>query len=437
MNTAIVFSILLIVLAALLSLAFSSLTYALRDFSRPKLTEALQKINRGEWAERTVDRSGELIFVTAIARLFANMLVFVGALHTLRVGGIENDWARYGLAAIIASVITMFVSVAIPHAVAEHAAEPLIAHSVRFLHGLRLALLPLMRVLYGADRLVRNLARGATEAGQEQLEQQIEQEILSVVEEGEKEGVVDEQEREMIASVIEFGDATVYDAMTARQEIIGLPVTAKLEQVKALFEESGHSRLPVYEGTLDKIVGVLYARDLIRLLGEPAERFEMRSAMRLAFVVPQTKPLRDLLNDFRTHKVHIAIILDEYGGTAGLITIEDVLKELVGQVGDEHEPSEPSLIKRLDDKIVEADARIFIEQLNRLLGLSIPEDAGYETLGGYVSTTMGRIPEVGASFEQNGARYTILDVEPQKVNRVKIEILTPAPEHAEPARTGA
>src|SRR5262249_8947244 len=158
---------------------------------RAKLTEQLQKLGMGDWAQRTIEQSGELIFVTAIARLFANMLVFVGALHTLRICGVENDWARYGLAAIIASIVTMFVAVASPHALAEHAGEPLIAHSVRFLHALRLALLPLTRVLYGADRLVRNLARGAAEQGPQQLEQQIEQEILSVVEEGEKEGVVD------------------------------------------------------------------------------------------------------------------------------------------------------------------------------------------------------------------------------------------------------
>jgi CBS domain containing-hemolysin-like protein len=363
--------------------------------------------------------------------------VFIGILHALHIWGLANDWVRYAVGGLIASIITMFVSVAIPHAVAEHAAEPLIAHSVRFLHALRISLLPATRVLYGADRLVRRIARGGAggaEAQQEKLEEEIEQEILSVVEEGEKEGVVDEQEREMITSVIEFGDSTVADAMTARPDIIGLPVSARLEQVKAVFEESGHSRLPVYEGTLDKILGVLYARDLIKCLGEPGDCFATRTMMRAPFVVPETKPLRDLLNDFRAHKVHIAIVLDEYGGTAGLITIEDVLKELVGQVGDEHEPSEPSMIKRLDDKIVEADARIFIEQLNRLLGLSIPEDAGYETLGGFVSTTLGRIPDPGASFEHNAVRYTIIDAEPQKVNRVKIEILAPKPEHAEPAR---
>ena len=427
MKLAIVFSILLVVLSAALSLLFSSLTYSLRNFARSRLSEHLHKLEMHEWFESTVERAGELIFVTATARLFANLFVFIGVLQTLNLLGVDRDWARYGVAVVITSLITLFVSVAIPHALAEHVGEALIAYSVRFLHAMRIALLPMTAVMHAVDRLVGRIAGQPDEAVRtEQLEQQIEQEILSVVEEGQKEGVVDPQEREMIESVIQFRDTTVAEAMTARPDIIGLPVNAWLAQVKSILQESGHSRIPVYEGTIDKIVGVLYARDLIRHLGEPSERFEVRTAMRPAFVVPETKPIRDVLQDFRKQKVHIAIVLDEYGGTAGLITIEDVLKELVGELSDEHEPSEPSLLKRMDDKVAEADARIFIEQLNRLLSLNIPEDAGYETLGGFVSTTMGRIPQVGTTFEYNGARYTILDAEPQRVNKVKIEILPPA-----------
>jgi CBS domain containing-hemolysin-like protein len=334
----------------------------------------------------------------------------------------------YLLAAAFTSIITLFVSVAIPHALAEHMGEALIAHCVRVLHALRVALLPFTRVMHAVDRLVRNLAgRPEGEALSEHREEQIEQEIVSAVEEGEKEGVVDEHEREMIESVMEFVDTTAGQVMTARPDIMGVPVGARLEQVKSVFEESGHSRLPVYEGTLDKIVGVLYSRDLIKLLGQPAESFEVRTLMRAPVFVPETKPLRDLLDDFRKHKVHIAIVLDEYGGTGGLITIEDIFKELIGEVSDEHEPSEPSLIKRVDDKVIEADARILIEQLNRVLGLDIPEDAGYETLGGFVSTTLGRVPDPGSSFDFHGTRFTVIDAEPQRVNRVKIERLAPRP----------
>jgi putative hemolysin len=426
--TPVLISILVVLLAATVSLLFSSLTYSLRDYSRSKLADRLRDLGMHDWYERTVDRTSDLIFVTAFGRLFANLFVFIGVLHaTYVIMGPGREWTRYGIAVLITSIITLFCSVAIPHALAEHVGEGLIAHSARFLHGLRLTLRPVTKVMHWVDRLVCNLAGRPDDDDGSQLEHQIEQEILSAVEEGEKEGVVDVQEREMIQSVIEFGDITVADAMTARPDIMGVPFGAQLDQVKSIFEESGHSRLPVFEGSLDKIVGVLYARDLIRLLGEPADAFNVKLAMRAPVYVPQTKPLRDLLNDFRQHKVHIAIVLDEYGGTAGLVTIEDVFAELIGELSDEHAPSEPSMIKRIDERIAEADARIYIEQINRVLNLDIPEDAGYETLGGFVSTTVGRIPDPGISFERNGVRYTIVDAEPQRVNRVRIEQLAPAP----------
>ena len=295
-----------------------------------------------------------------------------------------------------------------------------------FLHFSRAVLLPLTTLMNWIDRLVGRISSASRGEDPVVQEEDIAQEIVSAVEEAQKEGVVDETEREMIESVIEFRDTNVGQIMTSRPDIMGLESSATLDEVKHALDESGHSRLPVYEGTLDRIVGILYARDLLKHLGEPPEKFDIRSAMRPAFYVPKTKELRDLLSDFRLQKVHLAIVLDEYGGTAGLVTIEDVLEELVGEISDEHEPAEPPMFKRLSDNAAEADARIYLEELNRLLGLNLPEDQGYDTLGGFVSTTLGSIPKKGHSFIDGAARFTILDAEPQKVNRVKIEIL-PAP----------
>jgi magnesium and cobalt transporter len=217
-----------------------------------------------------------------------------------------------------------------------------------------------------------------------------------------------------------------------------LEISATLPEIKQTIETSGHSRIPVYDGTLDHIVGVLYARDLLKHLGESAEQFDIRSAMRAAIFVPETKPLRDLLRDFKLQKVHIAIVLDEYGGTAGLVTIEDILEELVGEISDEHEPAEPAMLRRVDRGTFEADARLYIDELNRQCGLSLPEDAGYDTLGGFLSTAMGRIPQKGQTLESGGVRYTVLDAEPQRVKRVKIELLAQAtaPEQSASASPG-
>jgi putative hemolysin len=421
--TAVYLSIAGLTLASALSLVFSTLTYSLREFSRPRLIEQLER--RGCSKERVdaiLDRIGDYVFVTAILRLLSNILILIAVLHLLNLAGF-GEGARYLLAVLVAGIISLFFSVAIPHALATHAAERLTASSVGFLNGARVALLPATKLMHAIDNVVARAVGVSPEPPHEQIEQEIEQELLSVVEEGAKEGVVDPEEREMIESVIQFRNTSVGQSMTARRDVIALPIGAGLDQVKNVVEESGHSRIPVYEGNLDHIVGVLYARDLLKHLGEPPERFDIRSAMRPAFFVPATKPLRDLLHDFRVQKVHIAIVLDEYGGTAGLVTIEDVLEELVGEISDEHEPGEPAMLRRINDHTVEVDARMYVDQINRVLDLDLPEDAGYETIGGFVSNTLGRIPQAGTTFDHGRARYTILEAEPQRVKRVRIELL--------------
>lgn len=407
--------------ASALTLLFSTLTYALRDFSRAKLTDALERAGRGHWVDTFVNRTNDLIFSTAVGRLFCNLLILIFILE-LAHNPAWPRWADYAVAVASTGLIAMFCSVAIPHALARHAGEGILAGHARFLMLWRAALSPITYIMNATDGLVQRLA-GARHVDQDEEKAELEQEILSVVEEGEKEGVVDEAEKEMITSVIEFRDTTVGQIMTARPEIFALPIEATLGQVKRALEESGHSRLPVHEGSLDKIVGVLYARDLLRHLGLPADKFDIRTAMRQPLYVPKTKNLRDLLADFKAQKIHIAIVLDEYGGTAGLVTIEDVVEELVGDISDEHEPHEPAMLKRLSETAAEVDARMYVDELNRIMGLNLPEDAGYDTLGGFLTTTIGQIPTMGTVFEHGAVRYTVLDAEPQKVNRVRLELI--------------
>jgi CBS domain containing-hemolysin-like protein len=411
-----------VIVSAIGSLVFSTLTYSLREVSRVRLGEHLERRGWQRLLEPTMHHLPDLVFVTAVGRMVCNTSILLSVLlfcdEVMPFGA-----RRYVTTAIIAVVITMFSSIAIPNALTRHAGDAVVAASVRPLQILRLVLSPLTKLMHFIDRVIGRSVADGERSEPQKMEHEIQQEILSVVEEGEKEGVVDEEEREMIESVIEFRDTTAGQIMTPRPEIVALELNSTLPHVKETLEESGHSRLPVFDGTLDHIVGILYARDLLKHLGLPASQFNIRSAMRAPFYVPETKPLRDLLHDFRLQKVHIAIVLDEYGGTAGLITIEDILEELVGDISDEHEPVEPAMFKRLDDQSAEVDARIYIDELNRLMGLSLPEDAGYDTLSGYVSTSLGRIPEAGAIFEQNGVKFTVLDAEPQKVNRVKIEVL--------------
>lgn len=418
-----------VVLASLLSLFFSSITYSLRDYSHTRFAEFLGRRDADRWFEPVTEHTPDLIFITAIFRQFSNILVWVLVFASFEQTSYSAVF-RYTMTILVAGVIAVFLAVTLPHAAARYAAAELVGFFAPVLHVLRLVFSPLTKLMHGTDDFVRR-ALGVSE---NETEAQIDNEILSAVEEGEKEGFVDEQEREIIESVIEFRDTTASHIMTPRQDIAALPIHATLEQVKNCIEQSRHSRIPVYEQNLDHIAGILHARDLIKLLGQADPPFSIGPIMRPAIYVPETKPLSDLLSEFRHQKVQVAVILDEYGSTAGIVTLEDVLEELVGEIADEHENDEPTMLKKIDEKTVDADARIRIEDVNRLVGLNLPEDAGYETLGGFLSTSLARIPDTGTIYEHDKVRYTVLDAEPQRINRVKIELLSqPAPQHAQRA----
>ncbi|HEX2971963.1 MAG TPA: hemolysin family protein, partial [Tepidisphaeraceae bacterium] len=383
-----------------------------------RLEDYLVSYKRSDWLEYTIEHRLDLIYVTAVGRLLANLfflLLPLAILHDTQ----NSRWIEYTAAMFIASILGLVFSVTLPTALAQYAGEPIVALCVRFLHVIRIVFFPLTKLMHAVDSLVRQAAGARAEPEPEQVEK----DILSAVEEGEKEGIVGTEEREIIESVIEFHDTQAAQTMTARPEIVAVEVGATLDEIKQTFEESGHSRLPVYDGTLDHIVGVLYARDLLKYLGLHPNEFNIHDVIRPAVFVPEIKPLRDLLHEFRQQKVHIAIVLDEYGGTAGLVTIEDILEELVGEITDEHEPQGPAMLKKLSPTTFEADARVYIDEINRQLGLNLPEDQGYDTIGGFVSTTLGRIPQTGTTFEHGSARFTVLDAEPQRVKHLRIEML--------------
>ena len=408
---------------------FSTLSYALRDFSRSRLSERLDRYGRGgpaalDWVS---DHVRDLTFVTAVARMTANLLMYVCVLRLTAFTG-DRMLVQDALSVLVAGVVTLFVSVAVPHAAARYAGETFIALFLPVLRFTRVALLPVTQVSHGVDALFRR-ASGGVESDPSVLNEEIGEEILSVVDQGQKEGVVDPHERAMIESVIRFRETSAGQIMTPRTEMVTIELPATLLEVRQTVETSGHSRIPVFERSLDGgIVGVLYARDLLPYVGQPTDGsaggpppFDLRRTVRPAFFVPETKPLRDLLQDFRLRKVHLAIILDEYGGTAGLVTIEDILEELVGDIRDEHEPVEPAQIQRVDDHTWEADARAYVDDLNAAVGLNLPDDAGFDTLGGFVTTSLSRIPAAGTAFERAGVRYLVLAAEPQRVTRVRIE----------------
>jgi putative hemolysin len=413
-----------LILGAVGTLIFSTLTYALRDISRPRLSDFLTRHGRQQLFEPTVAHLPELVFATAVLRLTSNTLIALSSVWVCQ-KTISGFWLRDAAIFLLASIVCLIFSVTVPLAISKYGGNEIVGASVGALNLMRIALTPLNWVMRLSDAFVRSAAGANAAPEEDEIAQQVEDDILSAVEEGTERGVVDEQEREMIESVIQFHDSAVAEVMTERAQIVAIPVEANFEEVRLAFKQGGHSRMPVFEQNLDHVIGILHARDLLVQGNGPAKPFELRTLVRPAFFIAETAPLGDVLREMRQRSAHLAVVLDEYGGTAGLVTFENILAAIVG--GSSDAPAVDSkLFRRIDDKTVEADARIEIAEFNRLSGLHLSDEDGYATLGGFVLATLGQIPEKNTVLEHNGLRLTVLDAEPQRINRVRVEQLAPA-----------
>lgn len=256
------------------------------------------------------------------------------------------------------------------------------------------------------------------------------EDVKAMAEIGEAHGTLAEDERELIESIVDFGDTTVREIMVSRLDIQALPVTATLEEALGLIRESGFSRLPLYAGHLDSILGLIYAKDLLPYLNhaDPSRVLDWTSLMREPMFVPQGKNLDDLLKEFQARKMHMAIIVDEYGGTAGLITMEDLLEEIVGDIRDEHDEHEEELHVQVDSETYVCDARIDLDDLNDLLGLTLDtETFEFETLGGLILHETGAIPNPGDELVYPPLSLRVETVDNQRIGKVRVQFQSNVP----------
>jgi CBS domain containing-hemolysin-like protein len=237
---------------------------------------------------------------------------------------------------------------------------------------------------------------------------------------------LEEDERDMITSVIELGEQPVREVMVPRIDIVAAPATSTVRDVVDRIVDSGHSRIPIYDSTIDNITGVVYAKDLLRFLRDGSQTAPVQPLAREASFVPETKKVDDLLHEMQQTRVHIAIVVDEYGGTAGLITIEDLIEEIVGEIRDEYDVEE-SMIEEVSDREALFDARVSIRDVNDTLDLEL-EDEDFDTLGGLLYHELGKVPNVGDEVRVDGAIVTVLSTTGRRVRKVRVtKILPPEP----------
>jgi putative hemolysin len=247
------------------------------------------------------------------------------------------------------------------------------------------------------------------------------EEIEFLIDLGGREGVLDDVKKQLLTSVLEFADILVKEIMVPRTRMTGIEKTSSFEEVMAIIGESEHSRIPVYDDSIDNIVGLLYVKDIARELqkGLSAESFDIEKFLKPAFFVPELMKISRLLREFQKRKIHMAVVVDEFGGTSGLVTLEDVVEEIVGEIQDEYDMEEKS-VKALPDGRLLADGTASLRDLEEALDVEFPEDGDYETLGGFLTAVSGRVPATGSIVVWNGLTFTIRAADERHVSKVEI-----------------
>lgn len=253
-----------------------------------------------------------------------------------------------------------------------------------------------------------------------------EEEIRHMVDVAEEEEEIEEEERELIHSVFEFGDTVVREVMVPRPDMVTARADASLGEVLDVILRAGYSRIPIYEGDNDNITGVLYAKDLLKRMHEAKGEGKVSSLARAPLFVPEQKKVSELLREMQQQRVHMAIVIDEYGGTAGLVTIEDVIEEIVGEIVDEYDQEEP-LVEPVDEYTIRVDAKLPIDDVNELLDVELPHEE-WDTVGGLVFGLTGRVPTPGETVRYDSLEFTTERVAGRRIQKVVIRKVTVAPE---------
>lgn len=398
------------------------LSWALRTYSRSRLEEICEArgmparaelINQND--ERT-ERAAEAL-ATLTGLLLAALL---GVLVGLRVPSWAVE-AVIGIALVIAAIGQIGAGIT-----GRVFAEEVLALVWPFTAALRWSMVPLTSVIRGIESIA-NQHTSRSPAGPRPASVEVEFEPERDESHQDREPELSEATREMMERAIELSRRDVHELMTPRALLHALPITSTAAEAATAFARSGFSRIPLYADSHDDIVGVLYAKDLYACMlssaSDPSPVINLRKLIRPPLYVPESKNAIELLTEFQTLHIQIAIVLDEHGGVAGLITLEDLLEELVGEIVDEHDkPSPEEPFKRLDESLYEVDATLPIEDLNERLHLRLPTDEDFSTVGGLAFSTLGHLPVPGATFRRLGVEFTVLRVEGRSIRRMRVDL---------------
>ncbi len=420
----------IIIVLVLLNGIFSATEIALVTIRRSRLQQLIDEGNDGAIrVQRLKENPGRFLAVIQIGINFLGFLASAFAAVSL-VSGVEAWLAAFGpfqgvaggiaLIAVtgLLTIFTIIFGELVPKQIGLAHAEGVAMATGRFIDVLGTILGPLVGFLTWTTRQISRLFN-AEVAADERISAD---ELRLIIERGGEQGILEAEEEQMIHAVIELGDQRIHEVMVPRIAMITLAASASMDEAIDRVVNEGHSRIPVYEETIDEIIGILYAKDLLPILKRPAaERPALRSLLRPPVFVPESMSVDDLLHEFQRRKVHLAIVLDEYGGTAGLVTIEDLLEEIVGEIQDEYDEEEPLVVPLSDDE-ARIDGRAAIDDLTELFDIELGlEDADeYDTVGGLVYHRIGGVPKPGDQVLVDGLTLTVETTDGRRVGKVLV-----------------
>lgn len=321
------------------------------------------------------------------------------------------------LLVIVGASVTLMLGDLVPEAIGSAYADSIARVARGPIHALILLLSPLTTLLVLISKFISNIF------GSGQLVNYVtEEEIMTLVNAGHSGGSIEVEEKDMIYSVLQLDQTTARELMTPRMDIVALDVSNKVADALSAFVESGFSRIPIYEESIDNVIGLLYAKDILSLLRDKTslETKSVRDLTRPSYFVPETKRADALLKELQARNVHLAVVVDEYGGTSGLVTIENLIEEIVGDIRDEYDLDEEEDYSEVGDGVYLIDASMDLDDLNDLLDCAIDtEDA--DTLGGYIFLTLGRVPQVDETIETDILSMTVQSIDGRRIRKVKVE----------------
>jgi CBS domain containing-hemolysin-like protein len=410
------------VVLGLLALHYSFLALfraAQLELPRVKLGSVLREAGRtGGLLERWLPHEQRTLLLLAVQIAFQAILILVTLVVADMVEREFPMWSaplRYGVAfagtvIVLAFLVRFLIVRMIVHLVPEKA----VRLGGQVAAGTALLLLP---VLVPADRLIRRMSARMESRVEEKSEEFMEEEVHAFVSMGEEEGILEKEEGDLVRNVVDFGDTIVREIMTPRTDMVVLNFEARLGEVRKAFVAAKHSRIPVQRENADHIEGVLTIKDLLPFWGESSQT-EVGHLIRPVMFVPETKKILDLLREMQRAQVPFAIVVDEYGGTAGLVTVEDIVEEIVGEIQDEHETAEADMVEESPGTwLVSGFADV--DEIADLLGLDVI-GTDVDTAGGLLASLLGRVPEVGESLEHEGVRMEVVSADERRVLKIRM-----------------